>query len=103
MTPKNRIKQYQRALNYYKKYPSGRGFLNVINENGHYFMGICDIVYRDKDGEPLKGLDEFKLPELDAVNPNRAGLFWWVQTTSGVKTRIKKLESMIEMAKEATD
>ena len=92
MKPADRIKQYQKALDFYEKYPTGKRI-----EIG--FLGICDIVYRDKKG---KDIPKLNLPELEAVEPASHGLFWWAESPSGVKTRIKKLKIMIKEAKKAT-
>lgn len=91
MKPEDRIKQYQKALDFYKKYPNGIGIPKGSSYIGVCFHGICDLIKAYDEGE--------RLPELSAIRPNDPTLFWWAESPAGVKTRIKKLNLMIKMAK----
>jgi len=90
MTPKQRIIEYKSTLEFYKSHPDGRAHPGELS-----FYGICD--HMTETGESY--------PELQAVKPKRTFNYldyWWAKTRIGVRTRIKKLNIMIEMAEKAT-
>lgn len=94
MNKKDRIKQYQKALNFYKRRPNGEAMSIAIS-----FFGLCDVfTIRKPKCDKLHELKEFY-----ALEPKNHGLFWWADSKHGVKTRIKKLKLMIKMAKKATE
>ena len=91
MKQEDRINRYKEIIEWYKGRPDGLEWSDLSEKK--IFIGICDLLDGNKED----------FPELSKTKPNNYGLFWWPQSKGGVKTRIKKLNIMIEMAKKATE